>query len=259
MSVSTHDEALAALAWPNTLAWCRPGSPDYFLRQDRREDFSTEPKLESWRSSDSGSKVWSKASVGSQARISLAPMERTRSPRVSKRDARPTRPIGRTATSPKSSPRKEEARESAPSKRRSVALGDLSNLLGYRIRRAQLWVFKEIGRKLASLEISPAQLSVLIVIDANPGVNQLAVAQVLSIERAGLGRLVDHLEKRGLVTRAASAINRRYYVLYLTSAGAALLGRIRPILADHEKDLARKIGSRAFGQLQRTLSIFLDE
>jgi DNA-binding MarR family transcriptional regulator len=131
--------------------------------------------------------------------------------------------------------------------------------LGYRIRRAQLWVFKEVSRKLASFEISPAQFSVLIVIDANPGVNQLAVAQVLSIERAGLGRLVDHLEKRGLVTRAASSINRRYYVLYLTEAGAALLGRIRPIVAELEKDLARKIGSRAVGQLQKTLSIFLDE
>ena len=186
-------------------------------------------------------------------------MERTRSPRVTKRDTKPMQPMRRKAPSPKSHPRKEETRESEPSKRRPVALGDLSNLLGYRIRRAQLWVFKEIGRKLASLEISPAQLSVLIVIDANPGVNQLAVAEVLSIERAGLGRLVDHLEKRRLVTRAASSINRRYYVLYLTEAGAEMLGRIRPILAEHEKDLARKIGSRAFGQLHRTLSIFLDE
>ena len=187
-----------------------------------------------------------------------SPMERTRSARVTKRDIKPLR-LGRTATSPKSSPRKEEARASVPSKRKPVALGDLSESLGYRIRRAQLWVFKEISRRLASLEISPAQLSVLTVIDANPGVNQLTVAEVLSIERAGLGRLVDHLEKRGLVTRAASSINRRYYVLYLSDAGAALLGRIRPILVGFEKDMARKIGSRAFAHLQRTLSIFLDE
>jgi DNA-binding MarR family transcriptional regulator len=186
-------------------------------------------------------------------------MESRRSPRITKRDTKPIHPVGRTATSPKSRPRQKGAGELAPWKRKPVALGDLSQLLGYRIRRAQLWVFKEISRKLAPFEISPAQLSVLIVIDANPGINQLAVAQVLSIERAGLGRLADHLEARGLVTRAASSINRRYYVLYLTDTGAALLDRIRPIVADHEKDLARKIGSSAFKQLQRTLSIFLDE
>lgn len=188
-----------------------------------------------------------------------SPMERTRSPRVAKRYTKPLQPRGRAATAPKSPPRQEGVREAAPSKRKPVALGDLSESLGYRIRRAQLWVFKEISRKLAPLEISPAQLSVLTVIDANPGVNQLMVAEVLSIERAGLGRLVDHLEKRRLVTRAASSINRRYYVLYLTGAGAALLGRIRPILAELERDLTKKIGARAFSQLQRTLSIFLDE
>jgi len=180
-----------------------------------------------------------------------------KSPRVGKPAADPARASGR-ARSPKSPPRKESG-ELAPRKRKPIVLGDLSQLLGYRIRRAQLWVFREISRKLASFEISPAQFSVLVVVDANPGINQLAVAKVLSIERAGLGRLADHLEARGLVTRAASFINRRYYGLYLTDAGAALLGRIRPIIAEHEKDLARKIGSSAFKQLQRTLSIFLDE
>ena len=180
------------------------------------------------------------------------------SPRVGKPAAEPAHGSGR-ARSPKSPPRKKRVGKLAPSKRKPVVLGDLSQLLGYRIRRAQLWVFKEISRKLASFEISPAQFSVLIVVDANPGINQLAVAKVLSIERAGLGRLADHLEARGLVTRAASFINRRYYGLYLTDAGAALLGRIRPIVAEHEEDLARKIGSSAFKQLHRTLSIFLDE
>ena len=186
-------------------------------------------------------------------------MEPRRGLRVRRHAAKPTYSIGRTARSRKSPPRKETAAKAATSKSKPVALGDLSRLLGYRIRRAQLWVFKEISRKLAPFEISPAQLSVLIVIEANPGVNQLAVAEALSIERAGLGRLVDHLERRGLLSRAASSINRRYYVLHLTGAGAALLGRIRPIVAEHENDLARKIGLRAFRQLQRTLSVFLDE
>ncbi len=137
--------------------------------------------------------------------------------------------------------------------------GDLTRSLGYRIRRAQLWVFKDISRRLAAFDISPAQFSVLSVIDANPGVNQLAIAQHLSIERAGLGRLVDHLERRGLVQRTASAINRRYYVLSLTDAGTAILNRMRPAIAEGEKTLAAKIGTQAYQELQRALSIFLQE
>ena len=59
--------------------------------------------------------------------------------------------------------------------------------------------------------------------------------------------------------RTASQANRRYYVLDLTAAGAALLKRLRPIVAQCEKAIAGKIGSRAYEDLLQTLSIFLDE
>jgi len=141
----------------------------------------------------------------------------------------------------------------------SIALGDLSNNLGYRIRRAQLWAFRDVSRRLAPFAVGPAQFSVLSIIDANPGINQLAIAAALSIERAGLGRLVDRLEQQGFVRRSASSANRRYYVLGLTTAGAALLKRLRPIVMQSEKAVAEKIGSRAYEDLLQTLSIFLDE
>jgi DNA-binding MarR family transcriptional regulator len=168
-------------------------------------------------------------------------------PRRAARVAKPSRSPQREASATKSA-------RATP-----LALGDLAQLLGYRIRRAQLWVFKEFSKQLAAFDISPAQFSVLCVIDANPGVNQLAVAQLLSIERAGLGRLVDHLENRRLVRRTASAVNRRYYVLYLTEAGTALLGRMRPAVAASDKALAARIGPRAYKELQRALSIFLGD
>ena len=141
----------------------------------------------------------------------------------------------------------------------SIALGALADNLGYRIRRAQLWAFRDVSRRLAPFAMGPAQFSVLSIIDANPGINQLAIASALSIERAGLGRLVDRLEQQGLVVRTASSANRRYYVLGLTAAGAALLKRLRPIVAQCEKAIAEKIGARAYRDLLQTLSIFLDE
>ena len=137
--------------------------------------------------------------------------------------------------------------------------GDLSTNLGYRIRRAQLWAFRDVSRRLAPFAMGPAQFSVLSIIDANPGINQLAIASALSIERAGLGRLVDRLEQQGFVLRTASSANRRYYVLDLTPAGAGLLKRLRPIVAQSEKAVAEKIGSRAYDDLLQTLSTFLNE
>lgn len=182
--------------------------------------------------------------------------------RVRKRPAKGLRRAARVVKpsrhQPHATPAEKPARAKLPALK-PLALGDLSQLLGYRLRRAQLWVFKEFGRQLSAYDVSPAQFSVLCVIDANPGINQLAIAQLLSIERAGLGRLADHLEGRGLVRRTASAINRRYYVLSLTDEGTALLRRIRPAVAESDKRLAAKIGPRAYRELQRALSIFLEE
>jgi DNA-binding MarR family transcriptional regulator len=103
------------------------------------------------------------------------------------------------------------------------------------------------------------------------GVLRCAQTELLISDKPGRGneercdevhrafRIVDHLERRGLVQRSASAVNRRYYVLYLTGAGTALLSRLRPAIAESEKTLAAKIGPRAFRELQRALSVFLDE
>lgn len=140
-----------------------------------------------------------------------------------------------------------------------VELGDLADNLGYKIRRAQLWVFKDISRRLAPFDLGPAQFSVLSLIDANPGINQLTIASALSIERAGLGRLVDRLEQQGLVTRTASTVHRRYYILHLTTQGARLLNRTRPIIAEREKALEKKLGANLYKQLLQALSVFTHE
>jgi DNA-binding MarR family transcriptional regulator len=183
----------------------------------------------------------------------------SKSGQAATRPAKDRRFVRLPAKSRKAPARKRDV--NAPSRLRDnqIALGDLSKNLGYRIRRAQLWVFKDISRELAPFDLGPSRFSVLSIIDANPGINQLAIATILSIERAGLGRLVDRLEQQGLVARTASSTNRRYYVLHLTTTGATLLNRVRPIVAQHEKALAGKLGPRAYKDLLRALSIFLYE
>ena len=164
----------------------------------------------------------------------------------------------RTAGAPvRKAPAKRAVRAPADTPPERIALGDLSDILGYRLRRAQLWVFKDVNRRLARFDLSPAQFSVLTVIAANPGINQLTIASALDIERAGLGRLVDRLTQQGLVTRIASLVHRRYYALHLTAAGRKLLDRVRPVIAEAEKALAERLGPSAHKALLRALSIFL--
>jgi DNA-binding MarR family transcriptional regulator len=97
-------------------------------------------------------------------------------------------------------------------------------------------------RALASVDVRPAQYSVLSVVEANPGQSQSDVAEFLGIERARFVRLLDRLEKRGLIERRSSPNDRRSHALHLTREGQRALKRIKLLAAEHEAQLAAKLG-----------------
>jgi len=139
---------------------------------------------------------------------------------------------------------------------RQAELGVLENHLGYFLRRAQVEVFQDFIRTLAEIDISPAQYSVLVVIGANRGPSQAEVAGLLGIERARLVRMLDHLEKRGLTQRLASATDRRSHALQLTPGGQKTLKRAKTLAATHEARLLGSIGAAHHQLLLETLRDF---
>lgn len=124
-----------------------------------------------------------------------------------------------------------------------VDLGVLDQHLGYLIRRFQVWVFQDFIRTLETIDIRPAQYSVLVVIGANPGLSQSDLADTLGIERARLVRLLDLLEKRGLMRRLPSPRDRRSHALQLTSEGQKILKKAKALAATHEARLTEKLGA----------------
>jgi len=137
-----------------------------------------------------------------------------------------------------------------------VSLERLSSLAGYLIRQAQLWVFEDFNETLAPLDLHPAQYSILTVVRENPGLSQMALSQVLGIVRSGVVPLLDGLQLRGLLKRAASASDRRSHALHLTAEGNGLLARADVLVQQHEDRLIEKIGARGHKQLTEILKVF---
>src|SRR5215471_18693372 len=127
--------------------------------------------------------------------------------------------------------------------RRPLDIGVLHDHLGYLIRRLQVWVFQDFIHTLASIDIRPAQYSVLVVIAANPGLSQADLADRLGIERARLVRLLDRLERRGLTQRLPSRTDRRSHALRLTREGQRVLKLAKMLAGQHEAHLAERLGS----------------
>ncbi len=138
------------------------------------------------------------------------------------------------------------SRSTAPrrqSARPPVKLDALDSHLGYFVRRFQVWVFQDFISTLASIDIRPAQFSVLAVVGANRGLSQAQLASSLGIERARLVRLLHRLEARGLIQRLPSSADGRRHALQLTPQGRTLLARAKALAARHQTRLIERLGA----------------
>ncbi len=119
-----------------------------------------------------------------------------------------------------------------------VHLGRLDQLLGYALRHAQVRVFQDFEAEMKELGLTPGQLGALFLIEANRGLSQSELGAALGIDRSSVVPLIDRLQKRGWVRRAARASDRRAHALELAPAGVALLARLLPRLEAHETRIA---------------------
>jgi DNA-binding MarR family transcriptional regulator len=124
-----------------------------------------------------------------------------------------------------------------------IDLGELPFFIGYALRRAQVVVFQDFFRTFAELRIRPAQFSVLVIIERNPGLKQSEVASVLGIKRTNFVVLLNELERRGLAERRPAKGDRRSYALCLTEKGAVLLRRLKRMVAVHDRRVTAHLGA----------------
>jgi DNA-binding MarR family transcriptional regulator len=136
-----------------------------------------------------------------------------------------------------------------------VSIEGLTNLSGYLLRQAQLFVFHDFNQRLAPLDLRPAQYSILSVTRENPGLSQMALSHVLGIGRSGIVPLLDVLEARGLLTRRPAA-DRRSHALYLTARGSGLLARADVLVQQNQDRMIDKVGRRNHEQLLKILEVF---
>ena len=140
-------------------------------------------------------------------------------------------------------PQRQGSRSTAADDNAALQMGELSDLLGYSLKRAQLKVFEDFLRCVAPLQLTPAQFSVLLLLDKNPGRNQTEIANTLGILRPNFVAMLDGLESRDLCTRMRSTNDRRSHILMLTDKGRAVLARAKKLVATkHEARLNELLG-----------------
>lgn len=79
-----------------------------------------------------------------------------------------------------------------------------------------------LAREIASLDIKPPHLDILVNLYRFEGLTQQNLARKLLVGRSNMSMLLPQMEKRGLITRRGDDSDRRVLRLYLTEDGRAL-------------------------------------
>ena len=94
-----------------------------------------------------------------------------------------------------------------------------------------------LDRRLRPLGFSHSRWLLLLHLSRNDGCTHRELAQSMGIEAASLVRLVDHMEREGLLKRCGSETDRRVKHLRLSDAGQSVVEDIRAHAAELRKEI----------------------
>jgi len=115
----------------------------------------------------------------------------------------------------------------------------LTQLPGYVLRRASAAALARLNEQLTPLGLRHVDVSLILLVDATPGITPSRAGGVLDIQRANMVPIVARLENRGLMARRR--VDGRSHALRLTAEGRSQLARARAVVARCEAALLRPV------------------
>ena len=118
----------------------------------------------------------------------------------------------------------------------------LLELSGYLLRRASAAALNELNDRLAALGLRHTDVSLLLLIRANPGITQSQAGRLLDIQRANMVPVVARLKKRGLIKR--TPVDGRSSAIRLTAAGRMLANKSFAVVQALDHDLIGRVPAK---------------
>lgn len=109
-------------------------------------------------------------------------------------------------------------------------------------------------RRVRALGLTRAQWMVLTRLHRHGGASQSELADMMEIEKASAGRLIDRLEAKGWVTRRVHATDRRVNRIYLTLEAERVHKRIWKIAEATVDDALADLSRTEAAQLRKLLA-----
>jgi DNA-binding MarR family transcriptional regulator len=129
---------------------------------------------------------------------------------------------------------------------------------GYLVRRLHASLQRHIERRVQSLDLTALQWGPLLLVAQGKGDTAAALARALDIDTGAVTRMLDRLERKGLIKRRRSTNDRRLVHLELTDEGRHAIGLVPFAIAEVLNLHLAGFSEREVRQLKRFLSRMID-
>jgi DNA-binding MarR family transcriptional regulator len=130
--------------------------------------------------------------------------------------------------------------------------------IGLLLARAQRRAADTFNRELVPLGIQGKHFGVLMTLARRDSVSQRQLADQLSNDKTWMVRMIDDLEQRGLVVRAADPSDRRAFAITMTPAGRQTFQAARKVAERVTDQLLSGFAANERQELIRLLARFAE-
>lgn len=131
--------------------------------------------------------------------------------------------------------------------------------VAWALRRADLNLQTAKERPLRDVGVPGSHYSVLISLQATPGLTGAELARLMGVTPQAVALLVGKLTERGVIERRAHPRHRSVQEMHLTDAGREELAKADYIVGDLERHIRDSLGDRNYRQLRELLGQVIDE
>jgi len=135
---------------------------------------------------------------------------------------------------------------------------DISQYLAYLLASANRRMHIGLAQSIAAEEVSEEHWRILHVLSDEKGRSMGELAELVLLNHPALTKNIDKLVSRGLVQRAADAIDSRRVLVYISDLGLETVARLKKNVDAHHDSVADTLGARKTEQLKRLLETFIN-
>ena len=136
----------------------------------------------------------------------------------------------------------------------NVDLGVLDGTLSFFIRALNLAVSRDLDTRLDGMDVArgTGKITALLLIERHPGIRPSLIAAAAMKDRSAIARILDDMEKHGLIRRDQDPEDGRVQALYLTKKGEGLSAEVQAIVRK-SREFFHDVSDREYAQLMDLL------